>query len=298
MRNLTLVAGAVVLSAAAGVWTIGAPTPAAAAPASLEAAVKIRLLAALQQDRERVQHYRYIESSLVEKRDRTGDLRSSSADVHELSYESGHWVKRAIARDTPQDPDTVAMLHGEEARFLRTEPHASGPARKADAPFDLERLLDCFRLQPDGRETFAGHPARRVTFTPVEGCLQDNSRAGRLLQHLEGTLWIDAASSDLLHLEGRLQRPVSFGFGILGRVDSLAIEMDREALAPGTFVTTRIDYRARGVIFLFNKFDVRSVRQRSGFAPVRPERPAGAPASPPPTAEALPGGVGSPSGPR
>ncbi|HXH27779.1 MAG TPA: hypothetical protein VNL37_01970, partial [Candidatus Polarisedimenticolia bacterium] len=249
--------------------------------------VTLRLLAALQHDRQQVQRYRYVESSLIEKRDRQGRLRSSSAEVHELSFEDGRWVKRSIARDNPEDPETVAMVHGEESRFLRTETRPTGPARKADPPLNLEKLLDCFHLHADGRDTYAGRPAEKVSFAPVEGCLQDDSRAGRLLQHLEGTLWMDEESSDLLHLEGRLQRPVSFGFGILGRVDSLAIEMDREALAPGTYATMRIEYRARGVIFLFNKFDIRSVRQRSGFVLATPPAPKAA-GAPPPTAEVLP----------
>jgi hypothetical protein len=110
-----------------------------------------------------------------------------------------------------------------------------------------------------------------VAFSAKDGCMGRETRAARLLGHLAGTLWLDADRFDILRVQGHLKGPVTFGFGILGRVERFDLELDRERVESGFYATTRITYRARGSSFLLNRFDLRSSRHRSAFAPVLQE---------------------------
>jgi len=135
-----------------------------------------------------------------------------------------------------------------------------------ESPFEVEKLLRCFRFGEAARETTGGKAILKVPYSPIDGCLDDGSRSGRLLQNLAGTIWVDEGAADIVKIEGTLIRPVTFGFGLLGRVDTFGLEVDREALAQGPYAMTHIDYRARGTAFIFHRFDVTSIRDRSAFA--------------------------------
>ena len=77
---------------------------------------------------------------------------------------------------------------------------------------------------------------------------------------------MDNATSEIVRVEGAIEKPVSIGFGILGRIESFRIRVDREAVSPDVWAIVRTDYRARGRSFIFNRFDVQSTRYRSAFA--------------------------------
>ncbi|HEU4401142.1 MAG TPA: hypothetical protein VFT43_03485 [Candidatus Polarisedimenticolia bacterium] len=272
------------LPAAAGLALLawgGAPAGAGAA----DPGVSARLQARLEADRSGVRRYSYVESEVMEKRASDGTLRSSTSTAHEIFFQDGRWLKRPLAADLAQDSQGFALMRGEEARFL-PRGGAAGSAARADkeSPFSVEKILGCLHLEPEGRELLGARPALKVAFSALPGCLEDQNRATRIIENLSGTLWIDEADFDLVKVEGRLRQPVSFGWGLLGRVDSLDLTIDREPLAPGLYAMTRVDYRARGVSFIVHRFDVRSVRQRSAFArspepPVPPEPGAGAPSA-------------------
>ena len=234
-----------------------------------------RIAAHLGDDRDDVRRFSYVESAVLEKRAPDGTLRSRTIEVYEIFPRDGQLMRRPISIDPGQDGEGSATVRREESRFLApTRSIGSGGAKPVkDSPFDFERLVRCFRFEMQGADVVAGKPTRRVLFTPIDGCIDDGSRAGRLLQSLTGTIWVDEADQDVLRIEGHIERPVTFGFGILGRVDEFALRVDREAVAPGLYTMTHMDYRARGAAFLFHKFDITSIRDRSAFARVGDDAP-------------------------
>ena len=228
-----------------------------------------RLLKSLEGDRDEMRHWAYVESAVLEKRSPDGTVRSRTNEVYEIYHAGGRRMKKPLSLDLADDSEGFAMVRREESRFLTpTDRSASseGAVVAKDSPFEVEKLLRCFRFGEPARETAGGKVVLKVPYTPVDGCLDDGSRAGRLLQNLSGTIWVDERAADIVKIEGTLMRPVTFGFGLLGRIEAFGLEVDREALAQGPYAMTHVDYRARGTAFIFHRFDVTSIRDRSAFA--------------------------------
>jgi len=264
---LALHAASALATLAAASVTLASPAP----PTVTADGLFPRTLTRLQEDRDEMKRWSYVESNVLERRAPDGGVHSRTTEVYEVFFEDGRRMRRPLSLDMAQDSQGLAIFRREEDRFL-PQGLQDGPARPMkDSPFEVETLVRCYRFDSQGRDTIAGRPAVKLGFAPVDGCLDDGSRAGRLLQNLAGTLWIDEQDSDILKIEGSLERPVTFGFGLLGRIEDFTLEVQREALAPGLYAMTHVDYRARGTSFIFHRFDVRSIRDRSAFlrAPVR-----------------------------
>lgn len=243
-----------------------------------------RLLKRLQDDRDGMRHWSYVESIVLEKRATDGEVRSRTNEVYEVFFQDGRAMKRPLSVDLEQDSQGFNVVRREEARFIPAGTKDVPPARPdKESAFDVERLVRCYQFEPQGDESLGDRAAVRVGFKPVAGCLDDGSRAGRLLQNLTGLLWVDARDSDILRIKGSLEAPVSFGFGLLGRVEHLDLEVQRESLAAGLYAMTHVEYRARGTSFIFHRFDVRSVRERSAFT--RTDDHAASPTPDPPRAK-------------
>ncbi len=234
--------------------------------AGRDADLVARLLSALKADALSLRQMTWVETAVLEKRDPKGSVDSRTVEAEEIFFRDGRRMKRPLSADLADDSQSLGIVRREESRILQP-----GRARAVKAnPFELENLIRCFRFEPRGSED--GNPGSTIAiaFTPVGDCFDDSSRAARILQRLEGTLWVDPGPAQIVRVEGEITAPVSFGFGILGRVDSFRIRVDRESVAPGVWAIVRADYRARGRSFIFNRFDVRSTRYRSAFAAVRP----------------------------
>jgi len=259
--HLALHAASTLASLAAASVTLASPPP----PTVTADGLFPRTLTRLQEDRDEMKRWSYVESNVLERRTPDGRVHSRTTEVYEVFFEDGRRMRRPLSLDMAQDSQGLAIFRREEDRFL-PQGLQDGPARPMkDSPFEVETLVRCYRFDSQGRDTIAGRPAVKLGFAPVDGCLDDGSRAGRLLQNLAGTLWIDEHDSDILKIEGSLERPVTFGFGLLGRIEDFTLEVQREALAPGLYAMTHVDYRARGTSFIFHRFDVRSIRDRSAF---------------------------------
>jgi hypothetical protein len=285
--NRIVLPGALLLIGSAAIAPLVWGGFAATIPGPADPELARRLEARMESDRAALRHYSYVESQVLEKRASDGSVRSRTIEAYLISYQDGHRVKRRLADDMAQDSEGFSLMRREESRFAGPAAGGEGRTRAATEGLDIEKLVSCFHLYPVGRENLAGRPALKLAFTPVEGCLDDDSRATRVLRSLAGMLWIDESENHLVKVRGYLKEPVSFGFGILGRVETFDLELDCEPLEEGIYAMTRVAYRARGTSFVFHRFDVESTRQRSAFAPAR---------EPGPPPEPSPGGSSGPAG--
>jgi hypothetical protein len=223
-----------------------------------------RALSQLEMDVVALHGLTWVETAVLEKRDARGEIRNRTVDTEEIFFEGKRRLKRPLSADMTDDSNSLAIARREESRFMRT-----GDAREVKRnPFELKNLIRCFQFTPQGEDPLTDQAVQRIGFRAIDGCLEDDSRAIRILQNLAGTMWVEESSAAVLRLEGRIETPVSFGFGILGRIDSFELSVDRQEVTPGVWAIVRTDYRARGRSFIFNRFDVRSTHYRSAFAPV------------------------------
>jgi hypothetical protein len=212
-----------------------------------------RIVSRLQSDIEALKHFSFREELQVESRSRTGELRSREQEMSEIFHQDGRRMRRVVAGDR--------------------ESPATPPAAEADRTpsLDLKDLASCFDFTPATHEMLVDRPALRLEFAARPGCLQAPGRAARILGNLDGRLWIDPEGFELLRIEGHLRSPVTFGFGLLGKVETFDLEVEREAVSPGVFAMTRLEYHARGRVFPARRFDLRNRRDRSSFQQITGE---------------------------
>jgi hypothetical protein len=223
-------ARAVFGTGAALLGTLGWVCASLAVPAGDE--ILPRILGRLEMDRAALQEYSYLESSLLERRDRDGLLRSQDSETHQIFFQDGRRMKRPVA--------SASVPQGEGGDSGRAE-------EDPDSPLDLRTLASCFQFDLIGEDTLSGSPLLQVDFTAMPGCLEGTGRAVKILSNLRGTMWIEPGHYEVRRVEGRLQRPVVFGFGLFGKVETFEVELERSP------------------VFLARSFDLRSTHARTDF---------------------------------
>lgn len=94
-------------------------------------------------------------------------------------------------------------------------PESSGRLLEMDNQIvDLGSLLRSFEWRAAGVSSFLGRPCVEYHFTPRAGA-PDGSRAEKFMAAMEGNLWFDPVSGQVLRVEFHNLRPVRFGFGLL-----------------------------------------------------------------------------------
>ena len=223
-----------------------APGP-SAEPAATGDSLLPLIVSRLERDIDALKLFSFREELQVERRGRTGEISSSEQKLSEVYHLDGHRMRRTLA-EGQQGPAPPAAARTDK-----------------DPSLDLKNLASCFTFTPATLETLADRPALRLEFAARPGCMQAPGRAARILGNLDGRLWIDPEGHELLRIEGHLRSPVTFGFGILGKVETFDLEVDREAVSPGVFAMTRLEYHAKGRMFPARRFDLRNRRDRTSF---------------------------------
>ena len=218
-----------------------------AEPAATGDSLLPSIVSRLQSDIDALKLFSYREELQVERRSRTGEISSRKQKLSEVFHQDGRRMRRTLAE--------------------RQEGASPPPAAKTDKDpsLDLKDLASCFTFTPATMEMLVDRPALRLEFAARPGCLQAPGRAARILGNLDGRLWIDPEGYELLRIEGHLRSPVTFGFGLFGKVETFDLEVEREAVSPGVFAMTRLEYHAKGRMFPARRFDLRNRRDRSSF---------------------------------
>ena len=86
---------------------------------------------------------------------------------------------------------------------------------------------------------------------------------------MEGSVWIEPVQERIVRIEGRLVKDVSFGWGIVGRLNKGGIyEIAQTQLSPGKWRITLLDIDLKGKMFLINSFRFQRKETNSRFHPV------------------------------
>jgi hypothetical protein len=129
----------------------------------------------------------------------------------------------------PLSSEQRAAEEARVERFIKNPEELEKKRRQEQQ--DAERTLRILRAMPDaflyeyaGEQPSApgvgkpGSPLTILKFRPNPH-YDPPSRIEQVLQGMEGTVLVDAASNRLTSIEGKLIRDVGFGWGILGRLD-------------------------------------------------------------------------------
>jgi hypothetical protein len=141
---------------------------------------------------------------------------------------------------------------------------------QADDELKLQKLMSlmprAFVYDYDGVE----ENLVRVKFRPNPDYEPPNYEA-RIVHSLAGTILIDTERKRLAKVAGHLVTRVEFGYGLLGRIDSGTLELERVEVGPQLWKTVFIDIHFSGRVALFKAISKEHHERRSDFAVVSSE---------------------------
>ncbi len=182
-------------------------------------------------------------------------------------------IARLIAiNDKPLSP-TDEQKEQDRLSALLSDPSKQSHRKQAQGE-DTKRVLKVLRALPSAfLYEYAGEgqgpqgKVEKFAFRPNPGFEPPDLETHALTQMI-GEIWIDAAQSRVVRLEGRLRQDVDFGWGILGRLDKGGWIVIEQANVDGhqwRVVHFQMAMSGR-VLFKAKNFD--TVEDESGFAPL------------------------------
>jgi hypothetical protein len=125
----------------------------------------------------------------------------------------------------------------------------------------FKMMADAFNFSYHGREG----DLIRLSFKPNPK-FQAPTREARVLQALEGELWVQATERRLARIQGQLTSEVKFGGGLLGHLDKGGkFSVQQTELAPGEWELTRMEINMQGKALFFKTIAVQEKQVRSKF---------------------------------
>jgi len=166
----------------------------------------------------------------------------------------------------------AAALEQERLNELRDSPSKQA-SRRAAYRQDEERVTKVLVLLPDAfvfRDEGIEDGVQRLQFTPNPSYAAHGVET-RVLHSMSGELWVDLRTKRLRRLQGHLDENVSFGFGLLGRVDKGSwFRMVRTQVSPSDWKMEQFELHLSGRALLFKTLARNTSEKRGGFAAVPP----------------------------
>jgi hypothetical protein len=107
----------------------------------------------------------------------------------------------------------------------------------------------------------------RIKFRPNPGYSPPTYEA-RVIHSLAGTVLIDSERKRLTKVAGHLANRVEFGYGLLGRIDSGTVELERVEVGPQLWKTALINIHFSGRVAIFKTINKDQYERRSDFRTV------------------------------
>jgi hypothetical protein len=217
---------------------------------------------------------------------------------HELEADAAdhtHWRYRIHREDDKgtQDRDVIDTKEGQIARtlFINGQP-LTAEQRSADearmkklvedsserakrdkrAKDDEDKLTQMFKAIPDAfifKYDGAENGLVRVTFFPNPHYNAPN-RELQVFRSLSGKMWVDRAGRRLARMDGSLFEDVTFGWGLLGRLNKGGtFTVTQSHVGQDHWEVVSLDVRMTGHAVIFKSINVKQSQRLSDFRRVR-----------------------------
>lgn len=128
----------------------------------------------------------------------------------------------------------------------------------------LSMLPDAFILEDAGQE----RDSRHLRFRP-DPSYSAKSVEAKVFHAVSGDLWVDTRMKRLIKLQGRMEDDLSFGMGLLGRVDKGSwFRIERAEISPAEWKMTALEVHMHGRAVLFKTLAHDTSEVRGGFTPL------------------------------
>ncbi len=186
--------------------------------------------------------YKYPKHTLIERLDSSGAPVSSDEKFYEVTLISGipfnRLLKIAGRELTPAELQTEQERDEKfQQRMSSIDPKKLLASRKGLVSPDLlahYQFTVSKRIQLNNRTTFV------VFFKPKENPEAASSIRDRVLNRVEGTLWVDEQDDEITKVSAHLTETISLGwFGWLGSLSKCEFALDRQRMPDGVWVNLK-----------------------------------------------------------
>jgi hypothetical protein len=151
------------------------------------------------------------------------------------------------------DVEQRAKKSTADDRRRRAEDDAAARNR---AKATIDDVVDTLQFTLEGRVIHNGEEAITIAFSPKPDA-RPKTRQGRLVQKFTGTIWVREADAEIMQFEGHAIDNISFGLGIVARLNKgTAATMTRRPVPGGVWMPTELSLRGRGRAALFRSLAV------------------------------------------
>jgi hypothetical protein len=231
-------------------------------------------------DEERQSGYTFLERRVQQKVNGAGRVTDESSKLFEVYPGIGSEGRyyRLIEEDGKAVPAAkLAKLDG--ARQKRAEAYAQSLQRprdreqqarayeKARREYD-DAIDDIFRVYDIAmvrREPIDGHDTILATLTPKPR-VRARTDSGRIMQHFRAKAWVSESDYELVRVEIEAIDTLSFGLGLLARVDKGTVGMyQRRKVNNEVWLPAQVTWTASGRMFLVRRLRLRGVSEFSNY---------------------------------
>lgn len=134
-------------------------------------------------------------------------------------------------------------------------------SRLKDQQSELGRREQLFRALPEaflftGEGVEKGTGLLKVAYRPNPD-FHPSNRVGAVLGGLAGVMWIDPSSRHIVKIDGRVVKPVTFGWGFLAKLfPGGRYEMEQMRLPDGDWKLAKLDVHLHGTMLIVKKLNV------------------------------------------
>ena len=170
--------------------------------------------------------------------------RLGTGDVNVYEYMPGPTPQVAFRRLVERNGKAVP-----DAKVERQE-------RRPQTGRSIEDVVNTLQFTIDRREHTGGRDTIVVLFEPRPGA-QPQTRQGRVAKVLKGTIWIDEAAREVVRMEGTAMDDVSYGLGIVARINKgAALTVTRERVDGDVWLPTSVRMKGNGRALLVRRMSI------------------------------------------
>jgi hypothetical protein len=120
----------------------------------------------------------------------------------------------------------------------------------------VEDVVDTLLFTMDRREMRDGRETIVVTFTPRPDA-RPQTREGKIAKAVKGTIWVDEAAKEVVHVEAMAIDSMSYGFGLIARLnEGTKVMLTREPVGADVWLPTAVRFTGEGRAVLFRRLNV------------------------------------------
>jgi hypothetical protein len=259
-----------------------APAPAAASPLPDVQTLIREVRAGLRTDEELLRQYTFKERRRDVKVTKLGKVHFGPWREFEVypSDVPGETYKRLVSvNDVPLPPADLARRDAEHRKVvldqleqIRVETPAQRQkrlAKKARERREEQEVVDdvfaVYDIAVVGREVIDGRQTIVTSLTPRKSA-RTRSDAGRFLMKMRGRAWVNEGDRQVVRVQMDAIEDITFGFGLLARMQKGSTLMFRRALVNGEiWLPAEAQYKIVGRTLVFRKFALESTTQFSEY---------------------------------